>query len=87
MGVSMVMRWWLAALVFASVASEARAQSGGLPLPAEPFVLTTPEYPAFGQSVEDCAGWPPIRDHRRGQEANPSSGGQERRANPACPAR
>jgi hypothetical protein len=81
------MRWWLAAVVFTLAVGEAGAQSGALPLPTEPFALTTPEYPAVGQSIEDCVGWPAIRDRRRGQEANPSSGGQERRSNPACPAR
>ena len=80
------MRAWLAALVFVTAVSEAEAQTGVLPV--EPFVLTTPDYPVFGQSGVDCGLTPYLpsmsRDRRRGQEESPSSESQGRRTDPRC---
>lgn len=80
------MRIWLAALAFLLIAGEASAQTGLVPL--EPFILTTPEYPTYGQDTGNCANVPsaPNRDRRRGQEVNPGWNAERQRSNPGCPA-
>jgi hypothetical protein len=78
------MRAWLSVLVFILGATGARAQNV---YPVEPFVLTTPDYPVFGQSTVNCdkTPYPPNRSGRRG--SNPYLAAEEQRLNPACPQR
>jgi hypothetical protein len=75
------MRAWLAVFVFLFGATGAQAQI----YPVEPFVLTTPDYPVFGQSIVNCdkTPYPPNRSGRRG--SNPYLAAEEQRINPACP--
>jgi hypothetical protein len=80
------MRIGLAALVFLLGADAARAQLG---LPVEPFPLTTPDYLVAAPNPGNCGDipYPPIRDGRRGHEANPSSAAESQRFNAGCPAK
>jgi hypothetical protein len=78
------MRWSMAALILAFGVGDASAQTGApLPLPLEPFQLTTPAYPAYGESLGGCDAFPPVREKRRGQEDNPGG----RPGAPGCPSR
>jgi hypothetical protein len=69
------MRTWMAFLALFLCETAAAAQ---VVLPVEPFTLTSPDFPVFGQSVVGCdiRIYPPNRSGRRG--SNPSVAAEQR---------